>query len=54
MRAKDSLAKIRAEFEAMYGSMQTERWRRGVDALLKASAEQLNKVAVRRIRKARG
>src|SRR5262245_40218996 len=57
-RAQDgddlTLAKLRAEFERMYASMQTGRWRRGMNAMLTASAEQLNKVAARRIRKARG
>jgi prevent-host-death family protein len=48
------LAALRAEFEAMYASMQTERSRKRVDALLKASAAQLNRAAARRIRKARG
>src|SRR5262245_7714761 len=56
-RAKDrddlELANLRAEFEAMYASMQTERWVTGVDALLTASADQLNRLAARRIRKAR-
>ena len=57
-RAQDrddlQLAKLRADFEKMYASMQTARWRTGMDALLTASADQLNKVAARRIRKARG
>ena len=57
-RAQDrddlQLANLRAEFEAMYASMQTERSQRKVDALLNASAERLNKAAARRIRKSRG
>ena len=57
-RAQDrddlQLAKLRADFEAMYASMQTKRWRKGVDALLTASADQLNRLAARRIRKSRG
>ena len=58
MRAQErddlQLADLRADFEKMYASMQTERWRRGMNGLLSASADQLNKVATRRIRKARG
>jgi prevent-host-death family protein len=57
-RAQDKadlqLENLRAEFEAMYASMQTPRWRKGMNAMLSASAEQLNRVAARRIRKARG
>jgi prevent-host-death family protein len=57
-RAQDQddlrLAELRDEFERMYASMQTARWRKGMSALLTASADQLNKVAARRIRKARG
>ncbi|HEY7372871.1 MAG TPA: type II toxin-antitoxin system prevent-host-death family antitoxin [Polyangia bacterium] len=57
-RARDrddlELANLRAEFEAMYASMQTERSQKKVDALLNASADQLNKAAARRIRKSRG
>ena len=49
-----ALAALRAEFESMYASMQTGRWRKGVDVLLTASAAQLNRVAARRLRKARG
>lgn len=56
-RARDpddlALAELRAEFEGMYASMQSPRWRGGVNALLTASAEELNRVAARRIRKAR-
>jgi prevent-host-death family protein len=48
------LAALREEFEAMVASMQTDRWRKGVDTLLTASADQLNRIAARRIRKARG
>ena len=48
------LAELRADFEALYASMQTERSRRRVDAFLNATAEQLNRAAARRIRKARG
>jgi len=48
------LAALRAEFDAMYASMQTKRSRKRVDALLKASAAQLNRAAAHRIRKARG
>jgi|KBSMisStandDraft_5_1062788.scaffolds.fasta_scaffold231437_2 prevent-host-death family protein len=58
MRAQDrddtELAKLRAEFEALYASMQTERSRKRVEAFLEASADQLNKAAARRIRKERG
>ena len=46
-----ALAALRAEFERMYASMQTGRWRDGVDVLFTASAAQLNRVAARRIRK---
>jgi len=53
-RADLQLESLRAEFEAMYDSMQTARWRKGMNAMLTASAEQLNRVAARRIRKARG
>ena len=57
-RARDpedlQLAKLRADFEEMYASMQAGRWRKGVGALLTASAAKLNTVATRRIRKARG
>ena len=48
------LSELRAEFDAMYASMQTGRWRRGVGALLTAAPERLNEVAGHRIRKARG
>jgi len=48
------LENLRAEFDAMYSSMQTSRWRRGMNEMLTASAERLNSVAARRIRKARG
>jgi prevent-host-death family protein len=48
------LAALRADFEALYASMQTDRSRKRVDAFLNASADQLNRAAARRIRKARG
>src|SRR5262245_40571915 len=48
------LENLRSEFETMYASMQTSRWRRGMNAMLAASAEELNRTAARRIRKARG
>jgi len=57
-RAQDrddrQLAELRADFEALYASMQTARSRKRVDALLRASADQLNKAAARQIRKTRG
>jgi prevent-host-death family protein len=57
-RARDPddlrLAELRAEFEAMVASMQAAHWRKGMDALLRASPAELNRVATRRIRKARG
>jgi len=57
-RAQDrddpQLAALHADFEALYESMQTARSRRRVDALLRASADQLNRAAARTIRKNRG
>lgn len=47
------LDKLRSEFERMYAGMQTEKSRRGVDALLRASADELNTVVAKRTR-ARG
>ncbi|MGQ0836212.1 MAG: hypothetical protein ACT4O5_15110 [Gammaproteobacteria bacterium] len=47
------LDKLRSEFERMYAGMQTEKSRRGVDALLRASADELNTVVAKRMR-ARG
>ena len=48
------LDSLRAEFDALYATMQTPRWRKGVDALVMASADELNRIAARRIRKSRG
>jgi hypothetical protein len=53
-RAGLKLEELRAEFETMYASMQTARSWRKVKAMLTASADQLNRAAARRIRKARG
>ena len=57
-RARDpedrQLARLRADFDEMYRSMQAGRWRKGIGALLTAPADMLNTVATRRIRKARG
>jgi prevent-host-death family protein len=57
-RAQDrddlQLARLRAEFDELYASMQTPRSRKRVDAMLRASADQLNRAAARRIRKDRG
>jgi prevent-host-death family protein len=57
-RARDPedrrLADLRADFDAMYESMQSPGWRRGIDLLLAASAGELNRVAARKPRKARG
>lgn len=47
------LDELRAEFDAMYAQMQTLRSRKAVDALFAASAEELNRVAAKRL-KARG
>src|ERR1041385_7339396 len=46
-----ALAKLRAQFEKMCASMQTTRSRQRVDALLTASADELNEAAARRIRR---
>jgi len=41
---------LRKEFDAMVASMQTKRWRRGVDKLLTAPADELNRIAAQGIR----
>jgi prevent-host-death family protein len=53
-RGEVQLAELRAEFEAMYASMQTVRSQKKVDALLTAPADRLNRAAAQRIRRARG
>ncbi len=48
------VAQLRRKFDAMVASMQTPRWRKGIDVLLAASPEELNRIGAQRIRKTRG
>jgi prevent-host-death family protein len=44
------LVALRAEFEQLYAAMQSAKSRAGADALLSATAEELNKVARARLK----
>ena len=46
----EAMEMLRQEFAEMYTRMQEPRWRKGVNRLLSASADELNQVAARRIR----
>ena len=47
------LDELRARYDALFASMQTEQSRRAMDKLLTASADELNRLAARAIRKKR-
>jgi len=51
--ADKALDALREEFEALCIEMQSPRSRKAIDRLLTASADELNRVAARGIRKAR-
>jgi len=46
----ETLDELRTEFNEMYAQMQEARWQKGVDRLIDASADELNRVAARRLR----
>jgi prevent-host-death family protein len=52
IRGRDGkvMDELRHEFDALHTAMQQSSWHRGVDRLLKAPAEELNRISARRIR----
>ena len=49
-RDEATLDALRNDFNKMYAQMQHPRWRKDIDLLVEASADELNKVAARRMR----
>ena len=47
---EETVAALRAEFNQLVERMQQPRWRRGVERVLSASDEELNRIARKRIR----
>lgn len=51
--ADKAIEALRKEFDAMYARMQTPQAAKAIDRLLTMSAEEMNRIAARRIRRAR-
>ena len=46
----ETIASLRKEFDGLVAGMQSPRWQKGIEKLLSASDDELNRVAARRIR----
>ena len=49
-REDETLDELREEFDEMYAQMQHPRWQKDINILVEASADELNRIAARRIR----